>query len=173
MDQRPAGQHDHIVAPAERRDDSGKRPLPDHAAGEADREGDAAEESETPGRQPEGGNDHAADEGEGRAETDQGPAGVGHLDRGRETHDGAAEPGRQDRDGQHPARPPPVGEQAAGDLQGGVGPEVDRRQVADDGAADREIAHQRLDRDRRRNPQDPGVEEETRRHEPAGIGEHR
>ena len=173
MDQRPAGKRDHVVAPAERRDGGGERPLSDHAAGQADREGHAAEKREAPRRQPEGGDDHAADEGEGGAEADQRPPGIGQLDGRREAHDRAADPRDQDRDRQHAARPPPVGEQAAGDLQRRVGPEIDRREVADDRAADREIAHQRLDRDRGRDPQDPGVEEEGGRHEPAGIGEQR
>jgi len=171
VDHRPDRQDQHVIAPAQRGHDGRQRPLPHHAAGQPDSHTGTAEEGEPAGRKPQSGNHQAADKGERRTEADQRAAGIRKLDIRRETHGSAAQAGGDHGDRQHPARPPAIHHQAAGHLQRGIGPEVHSRQVADDGAADGEVAHDRLDCDGRCDPQDPGVEEKSCRQQPPGPGE--
>ena len=169
--ERAGAEHEHARAPALALDQERQRRLTADAAQEPDRQGEAGKEGEAVRRDPGPGQEHAADEAEGPTGADQRASEIGHGQVRRVGEDHAAGAGHQHRHREHPTRAPAVDGDADRHLHHHVGIEVTRRQVAEDRPADREVAHQLLDHDAGRDAQHPGVEEEHRRQEPAGIAD--
>ncbi|OHE59893.1 MAG: hypothetical protein A2X71_05270 [Thiobacillus sp. GWE1_62_9] len=114
---------------------------------------------------------HAGDEGNrdrgaDQATTERGqPQGVGH---GKQGDAGSRDDGRC---GGHAARADGVGEQAAGDLHGGIGIEIDGGEIAEQRGGDAEIAHQLVDHHRRRDALEEADEIEAGKQAPGQPGQ--
>ena len=154
-------------APVRGLDGQPQRRLAEHAARHAHGHGSAGKDGEAIGGKPLAGDRHGPDQAEGRRGTDQETAGGdgGQRVAGGEEH--AAAGTDQGRDGNQPARPEAVEQQADRDLHAGVAVEIGGRQVAEHRGADGEIAHQLLDHHARSHAHHPGIEKERRRRQPA------